>query len=611
MGITTLLNSTPLYEYESNDPYLPHRSQVVIGGHAYEINLDEYVHQTVPVRRNAQDTTAQPSDASLSTEGFWVRSATDWTLGAGQRRFDDTELSSQRRFLRSKGINPWVRHELSLLHTTRQIATISADNADMLTVGNYVYWADGANLKFTGDPFATTPTISTCAIGETITAFATDGVDLYIGTPVGIYRAATGATSATLFSDFHADLVAVANGRLFATLGGRVVEVDADGVAGGLGQLDDSTRAAAFRFTAILSAPNGVYLTGVSGDRSQIFYVGVNTQTGEMLPLVWAGDLPDGVTVNAMAFYGGAIIMGTTNGLCLGVISGPDSVIHSKFITELGSVEAVEGQGDFVWCSWSNFDATSTGTARIGMGEFTEPFVPAYASDLMATTQGRVVGITSFEDKRIFAVANVGIYVEDTPLVASGYIESGEISWGSVIRKSMAGLDMRHAPLQGSVEVSLVLEDGTPHPVGLDNTQGSLAPPDSFELFDAEGEFVNLRLVMSRSATDTTKGPNFRRWSMSCFIRPQRQDKFLVPVRLFSKVTTLDGITRDQDTYAEFMYLKSLEQSGALTLYRFGNASYRVQVEAVQIQNGGHWNDVRSWPECVTYVTMTTQEPGL
>lgn len=175
----------------------------------------------------------------------------------------------------------------------------------------------------------------------------------------------------------------------------------------------------------------------------------------------------------------------------------------------------------------------------------------------------------------------------------------------------MAGLDLRHSPLAGSVDASLVLENGAAQPIGLNATQGSLGPPQSLELFDAEGEFVNLRLVMSRSTADTTKGPVLRRWSMSCFIRPQRQDRFLVPVRLFSNTKTVDGIDRDLNTHDEFLYLKSLQESGALTLYRVGGSSYRVQVDNVEIRNAGHWNDQRTFFDTVCYVTMTTQEPGL
>lgn len=606
------LFSSPLHEYDpSTESEVPFLDQVAIGGHSYQINLDQFQHVSVPVRRNAADTTAQPSDASLSTEGFWVRSATDWTLGAGQRRFDDTELSSQRRFYRSKGVNIWTRHELSMLPETTRIATVTSENNTTFVVSNYVYWADGNNLHFTSNPYAAVPTIGTCPIGAEIKSVTTDGVHIYVGTPIGIYVTTPAATTAALFSMFHTDLVAIANGRLFATMGGRVVEVDAAGEAGGLGQLDDSTRVKTTVFTAILSAPNGVYLAGSSGDRASLYFIGVNPQTGESLPPTWAGDLPDGEIVNAMTFYGGNIVLGTTAGVRLGVITGPDSVVPADVIDELGSVEAVDGQGRFVWCSWSNYDNVSTGLARLGLGEFAEPYKPAYASDLMATTQGRVVGICTFQGRHIFAVASDGIYVEQLTKVPQARISSGEVSWGSVIRKSAAGLNLRHSPLEGSVDVSLTLEDDTVLPVGRSDVVDSLSPATTMELFDAEGEFVSVELTLNRSAENALHGPVIRHWSMSCFIRPTRQDQFLIPVRLFSGLTNVNGIPRDIDTLEEFRYLKSLEQSGTLTQLRIGASTYRVQVVSVEMRAPDKWNDSRSFFDGMCYVTCMTQEPGV
>lgn len=607
MQISVPFNNAPLLAESDVGQDLPFGKQCSIGGRLFNIDLKGFQHVSVEARRPALATTAEPGDAWVSIEGFWSRSAIDWGFGAGQRRFDQVD-SSHKRFSMSKGVDPWTVSELKLLPTTSRVVTSGNENLYLLTVGSYLYMADGANLKFTQDPFS--GSFTTVSGSSQINSITTDGVYVYAATPSGVFRSQVGSTSLTSFAaPFDADQVGYANGRLFATSGNRAVEIAGDGTIGGTGQLDDAERFDTFRFSAIVSAPNGVYLAGQSGDRSAIYFSTTNAQTGEMLPLTWVGEVEKGESITSMHFYGGIFLVTTDAGFRLAAISGNDAVVPGKLVPIPGGCDTIDGQGDFAWFSWSNYDSTSTGLGRANLGQFTESLVAAYASDLMATSQGRVVGITTFSGKRVFSVAFDGLYVEQTTLEPEGIIESGEVSWGTTIRKGAAALDLRHSPLEGSIVAELVLEDGTVQPVGQSAFQGQLSPPEPLELFDAEGEVVTLRLRLRR-ATDTTKGPVLRRWTMSAFIRPHRQDQFTVPVRLFQNDQTLERVPYDLNPLENFLFLKSLESTGALTKFVLGGQRYRVQVDTVAVQDPSEWNDQRNWFNTVALVQMTTQEPG-
>ena len=69
----------------------------------------------------------------------------------------------------------------------------------------------------------------------------------------------------------------------------------------------------------------------------------------------------------------------------------------------------------------------STGLGRIDLSNLTDEdnLVPAYASDLMAATQGTVYGIACIDDTLVFGVNGVGAYKQATSLVESGVIQGG------------------------------------------------------------------------------------------------------------------------------------------------------------------------------------------
>ena len=69
---------------------------VELDGVAYLVDTRQYSRTTVPALREQRDTSKEPGENTLDTTGAWVRSQTDWSLGAGQEHFD-LDDSDRRR----------------------------------------------------------------------------------------------------------------------------------------------------------------------------------------------------------------------------------------------------------------------------------------------------------------------------------------------------------------------------------------------------------------------------------------------------------------------------------------------------------------------------------
>lgn len=612
-GIDGPLAEQPLAGEGAAAPNVTNTGTVSLAGRVYVLDPGKgFTRETLEMRKASQDQSATPGQQTLTDAGLWHRSQTDWSLGAGQAHFD-REDSSPRRFLSSKGFDPWEPGELRLLHEATESVTIADGNAFALSVAGIAYWVNGANLRVTADPFTPTGVLN-LGLGAHIHGITTDGANVYILFADAINRTVVGSNVVEGFSTFGGDVIGYANGRLLAAEGARVVEIDATGVAGGEDVLDYSHANPSFRWRTITSAPNAIYLGGAAGDRSLIYSVTVNPNTGGLRTPTFACALPDGELVNCMTEYGSMMIIGTTRGFRLAQITGGNALSVGPVVEMPGGVTCFEAQGEYVWFSWNNYDSTSTGLGRMSLGELTAPLVPAYASDLMAAAQGPVVGAFTLDGKRCFTVAGEGLFVERDTLVESAVLDGGEIAWSTFALKSAAAMDLRHAPLSGSVVAQTVDEQGNVMDAGVSEVASTLGPSRAFELSGVHGEAIHPIIRGYRSELSDDAGPVLRRWTLSAVVRPKRQDRYLLPIILKSTAEDPGRVPHPYDTAEEMRFLKSIEASGDVVLQQIGADVKRVQINRI-IQGGeglrANWNDDYTGFEGVVLVETITQEPGI
>jgi hypothetical protein len=231
----------------------------------------------------------------------------------------------------------------------------------------------------------------------------------------------------------------------------------------------------------------------------------------------------------------------------------------------------------------------------------------------MATIQGTVSSVASFDGRRYFFVLGEGIYGEadDGELVASGTIDSGRVRWGTMERKIASSLDLRHEPLAGEVNAILVLEDGTTYSAGTSRTAGSVGPSTELSAGNSRGEELEVRLVLERSATADDEGPVVTRWTLRSQVVPLRTDSILVPIILKTKVDDLvsEGRPVNFDPLSEFLFLKGLEASRTPVTYQEGELSQSVIVDKIIVKPEKWIKPTHRWFEGLVFVRLLTVQP--
>jgi hypothetical protein len=207
---------------------------VSIGGHGYMLDLsfepyrrDAFRHRSIPSTRPASDINNIPGENSINVEGLWRRAVEDWSHGAGQL-YADKRTSDTSRFHQSKGINPWVPWQISLLNDTNRAYTTSNTNLYTVTVNGYLYLSDGNSVVRTADVTPGSPTWATLTgtPAVAVTAVTTDGTSIYSAHgSSGIYSALTSTTTAALFNSLSCTVLAYVKGRLMAAAGNKVYNI--------------------------------------------------------------------------------------------------------------------------------------------------------------------------------------------------------------------------------------------------------------------------------------------------------------------------------------------------------------------------------------------------
>lgn len=567
---------------------------VAIGDHEYLVDTSLPTWSSWGYRREPQATVKDQQDRqdliseqTTVREDFYRRAQETWEGGAGQSTLD-RKGADPTRFRTSKGIYPWERWKLSLLPDTLQKRTTANTNLQILAVGSYLYLSDGNEVYWTQDVTVTTPTWTAANIrnadsASAVVSMSTDGFTVYVVLANGhLHTTTRGATTSTHYwtsPSGSATRVGYVKGRLLVASGFHLYNVLTGSTQN---ELTPTTFNTDWTWTSFGEGPSSIYAAGFSGDKSKVYRIALTPEGTQLGAPVLAGEVPDGEIVRALDAYLGTVLIGTDKGVRLAL---PDSgfLVVGPLVQTTKPVYCFEPQDQFVWFGFSNFDAVSTGLGRVDLRNFTLPLTPAYASDLMATGQGDVSGVVTFQGLRVFCVQALGVWAETTNLVAQGTLDSGVITHALPDPKTAIAADLRHQPLDGSVEMHVAADDGTFTVAHTSEAQGQSATGITNITPVQATDHLEARIVLNRSATDSTKGPKLLGWALMSYPIPRKSDTVTLPVILRSRVATADGQEAYFDTAKEFDYLKSLEKSGLPVDFREGDRIESAIVDEVTI----------------------------
>ena len=333
-----------------------------------------------------------------------------------------------------------------------------------------------------------------------------------------------------------------------------------------------------WRWVGFAGGQNHIYAAGYAGQTSLIYKTTIKTDATALDAPTVAAELPEGEVVTALDSYLGYVLIGTTTGFRFASSDTNGNLVVGPLI-EVGQVDAFASQGRFVWFSYKNIDATSTGIGRMDIGTQITTNQPAWASDLMVTAQGAVPSISLYGTRPVFTVTGSGVYCEHaTNLVASGTLETGLYRWGVIDSKLIPKWDMHTEALAGTVVLS-----ANPDLTGYATVgTASIAGESSFSFNGSESYLydVEVKLTLSRAANNTS-GPKVNHWMGRAYVAPLRSEIFSVPV-LLHKQLSVRGIDYFFDVEAELAALRALVSDPSVIIYQDGANTYSVIVENLQ-----------------------------
>lgn len=571
---------------------VPSLYPVALDGHPYLVDLKSgaFKRQSIQLLRTQADTSNLPGEQSINPEDLWRRGQETWHHGAGQESLDRPDSDSSR-FFRSKGIDVWTKWNVSLLKDTeRKVPSTTNVNQNLLAVGTRLYWADGATLKFTTDPTGTSPTWTTVTGtgANPISGLATDGYNIYIAQGSnGLYISNRTISTASSWATGTANIVNYVTTRLM--VGQANVLYNPTGSGALVPYYTHSNTD--FVWTGFAAGQGQIYACGFSGDKSIVYRITIRQDgTALDIPIV-AVELPDGEIARSIQGYLGFVVIGTDKGVRFATQDGQGNLTLGSLIRTASAVLAFEPQDRFVWFGWSNYDGFSTGLGRLDLSVFVAPLTPAYASDLMVTTQGVVTSVVTFNDRRYFTVSAYGLVGETTNLVASGTLESGKITYGIPDTKVGMFLQARHLPLAGSVTLGVSIDGGNYIDLGINNT--ALSTITSLPVGERAGEYFSIRSTLARAGGLAT-GPTLTRHTLRAYPGPIRGEIIILPL-LLHETLEIDGLERYIDPQTELNWIRALVNDHRLVVYQEAERAVSVFVEDYEWSPHAETLDGRFW----------------
>jgi hypothetical protein len=584
-----------------------------------------------PIKKEQFDNQSIPGEQSLAS--WWLRSQQSWIGGEGILYQDpSTDNQYAIRYAESVGVNPWTNGELTLLReTSLRIADGSANKHFLVgwNDGTDRFWsAVGSVLK--SDTGAATTTITWGGAG-TIRSLTSDGTNYFAADSTGIYKGAGNGAGALVWNTGSANTVCRwVKGRLMAGIDNKIYELSTGGPA--LPAAKFTHLNPAFVFTDFAEGTNAIYASGYAGSESSIYKFVLDT-SGNVPTLASGGvqtaQLPRGEVVYTITTYLGSFVgIGTSRGFRVGQIDDNGDIQYGPLIvTNASGVRAVAAYDRFFFVGATNAISGSSGLYRVDLGQPLQggdisPSVRfAYATDLQSKVTGEVCAATNFgnSDRMALAVVGQGAYLESaSTLEATGYLKTGRVRYNTLESKIFKFVTVKTpVSLMGSVGVS-VIEPGGGETSILTVSQGGTAVIEDVVMAAPATavEWVQLKLTLGRSATDTAQGGEVNGWQLKAMPGAVRQRIFTIPFLCFDKEQTRSGqmVGAEGRTLARLAAFEQIFARGdAVTFQDLKNAEsvlvviddYRYEQRAQPGSNKSSYGGVL-WVELRTIADVVT-----
>ena len=583
---------------------------VSIAGHWYGVDTsggpyqrDAFSHDSYNAQRQSVNFSNIAGEGTINTDGLWRREQNDWSMGSGQL-FLDRQGSMPNRFYKSKGVNPWVKWQLTLLPQTKSATTAPTGTLiKSIAAHDLVYAITSTGIYYTSD-YSTWTTVATASGIKDIASnggyiWTVDGSDTIteytygtVGSTVNYKHTGTA---------FYAVAWELDNLIAAGTYGGHsqlygVVTQSAAGVLTWSPEVVWTHPDPNFLFTAFATCQGALYVGGkIDGNNGysngQVWFCNYDTTTASDLSVpVTAMPLTAGEYVTSMFGYLNYLFIGTNLGvrMCQPTSNSTKNnyLVAGPLIPSINEpvkypVTGITAHGRFVYFTWNRYDDESTGIGRMDITNFVDSLAPAYASDLMINWSGDDPKMTldwcPITNGPLMSVPGEKIHTTDTVPVTTGWVDSGRITYGIPDDKIAAFIHFNVSDSLGDVYAYVSANSGGYSPVA------TMLPPNKSALYQIEptirAEYYNVKVVLESAV----EGSVLTRWTLQATPALSTETQITQVIQLFD-VVDVNGIIYSYDPYAEYLYLDNLRRSSQIVQYLEGPLSADVMIDNLRWQ---------------------------
>ena len=557
---------------------------VAIGGLPFFLlNSDDspYRRVTAQYRKQQIDQSREPGEQTLT--GWWLRSQSSFHLGAGIKFFEPVQEESLRfQYTESKGVDVWTRGQATLLNDT---ASFYAGAAPAQLIGlndgtnDCIFVTDGSALKkiTTG---GTNTTISQTGTPSTIYSLTTDGSNYYFINGTKVHKGSVGATpaDAEIYNTPGVTRATIrfVKQRLILAIGNVLYELNAN--ATGSAALPTALYThpnANWVWSSIAEGPQAIYVSGYdpSGTSSSVFKITLDAAVPNSLgfptlsvPTVII-DMPEGERINDFDVYLGAYAVLATNlGFRVGIADATGDVQYGPLLFKDAPCNNIAFRDNFAYLS-SKVDGAA-GLVRVDLSTTilgNSLFFP-WAWDLIATgttTTADQVAFFGNSDRAAFTNGNNTWAESTTTLVPSGYLRTGYIRYNTLELKIFKLMQARIDTTNGGLSIDSIDYADNFYRIGT-FAQESIVPEININYPQASQEYLGFQFTLTRSSTDSSKGPLFTGYQVKALPAIPRQRLIQYPLSCYDHESDHFGVEigYEGSAYFRMSQLESIENVG-------------------------------------------------
>jgi hypothetical protein len=508
-----------------------------------------YRRVTAQYRKQQVDQTREPGEQTLT--GWWVRSQSSFHLGAGIKYFEPIQEESLRfQYTESKGIDVWTRGQATLLNDTASFYTGAAP-AQMIGVNDgtndCILVTDGIELKKIPTTTGTASTYTQTGTKSTIYSLTTNGNQYFFVNGTHIHRGnISGTTSDTEIYNVSSTTRATiryVKQRLIAAIGASIYELNPNHGSGSLPAALFTHPNSSWVWSSISEGPQAIYISGYdpNGTSSSVFKIGLDETPANKTTLGFPGlltptviiDMPVGERINDFEVYLGTYaVLATSLGFRIGLANSVGDVQYGPLLFKDAPCNSVAFRDSFAYLA--TLVDGEAGLVRVDLSTTVianDLYFP-WAWDLVAAGTSTISSQVAFfgnSDRAAFSTGN-NIWAESTTsLVAEGYLRTGYIRYNTLETKIYKLLQARINTTNGGISISSIDSVDTEYNIGT-FAQGTPVPEINVNYPTTSQEYLGFKFTISRSSTDTSKGPLFTGYQLKSLPAVPRQRLIQYPV---------------------------------------------------------------------------------